>query len=427
MNQTSPQVTYAQPRASGTFPVTTIHGSATAIYAAVSDGKPAPEPKQYTRREAGKLNRKNFTGDQLRKNDTIPVPITLPVTQQSRSKAQRFKDIAKLSTAQDAKHETVNTFVRLGSRVGLRLPSIVTGLPSLDEWVLQCGGIPKGRVIEASGPESSGKTSLALHIIGECQRAGGVCAFIDAEHALDPTYAGDILGVNVDELVINQPDNGEEALRNVDALIESHAVDLIVIDSVSALVPAAELRGEIGDAHMGLQARMMSQAMRILVGKANKSGTTLIFINQIREKIGGYGNPETTSGGRALKHAASIRLDVRRITAKDKAITDGDSLTGHQIKIRAVKNKCGVPFRETIVTLMYDNGFDKEGNLIEYASQKGVIDKAGASYSFAGERIAVGLDKTKAALRADPALLATVQTALTAALTAENTKADAKE
>lgn len=347
-----------------------------------------------------------------------------------RSKAQRFKDIAKLSTAQDAKHSSderkvTGTFVRLGTKVAQRLPSITTGLPTLDLFVLQCGGIPKGRIIEASGPESSGKTSLCLHIIGECQRAGGVAAFIDAEHALDPVYARDILGVDIDELVINQPDSGEEALQNVEALIDSRGVDLIVIDSVSALVPQAELNGEMGDIHMGLQARLMSQAMRKLTGKAYRNQVTLIFINQIREKIGVmYGSPETTSGGRALKFFASIRLDVRRQSA---GIKDGEEFLGHEIQIKANKNKCGVPFRKTLVTLMYDSGFDKQGNLIKYAVDKGVIEKAGASYSFNGERIAVGLDNTKAALKADPALLAKVQAALTAALAAENTKADAKE
>jgi recombination protein RecA len=360
---------------------------------------------------------------QLAKNNDAPATVPAPVTPVvSRSKAQRFKDIAKLSTAQDAKHETVNTFVRLGSRVGIRLPSISTGCPTVDDYVIGCGGFPRGRVIELFGPESSGKTTVALHVVGECQRAGGLAAFVDAEHALDPTYASKIIGVNVDELVINQPDSGEEALRNVDALLG--LVDIIVIDSVSALVPRAELDGEIGDVHMGLQARMMSQAMRILVGKANKSGTTLVFINQIREKIGGYGNPETTSGGRALKFAASVRLDVRRIS---KAIMDGTTLLGHDIKLKAVKNKCGVPFRETLIRLMYDSGIDKTGDIIDFAEKKGVLERSGAWYSFAGERVANGLDNTKERLKADPALLAKVHTALTAALAAENTKADAKE
>jgi recombination protein RecA len=364
-------------------------------------------------------------GDQLSKSSATPAPVAPVVTPQSRSKTQRFKEIAALSKEMDKKHETTSSFVRLGSKVGLRLPCISTGLPTLDEFVLQCGGIPKGRIVELFGPNSAGKSTLALHIVAECQRTGGLAAYVDAEQTLDLNYAANVLSVNVDDLVVNQPNSGEEALQNVSALVDSRAVDIVVVDSVSALVPQAELQGDIGSQFMGLQARMMSQAMRVLVGKASATGTTIIFINQIREKIGVmFGSPETTSGGRALGFAASVRLDIRRIY---KALMDGDRLIGHQLKIKAVKNKCGVPFRETLVSLMYDSGLDKEGDLIDFSIKHNVIEKAGASYSFGGERIAVGLDKTKQVLRTEHALLAKVQTALTAALAAENTKADAKE
>jgi recombination protein RecA len=258
---------------------------------------------------------------------------------------------------------------KLGTQSKLRVPCLATGMPTFDEYEMSCGGIPDGRVVEIFGPESAGKTTLALHIIAMAQREGDFCAFVDAEHALDPGYAKK-LGVDVDELLISQPDYGEQALEVVEALIRTCAFRIVVIDSVSALVPKAELDGDMGDSHMGLQARLMSQAMRKLVGLAHKSGTTLIFINQIREKIGvSFGNPEVTTGGRALKFWSSVRIEVRR-----QSKTDGGDIKnengvhiGHRVKINNKKNKVGPPFRETIVTLNYEHGFDLTDDVVEYA------------------------------------------------------------
>ena len=336
------------------------------------------------------------------------------------SKEEKFKRIAALAKTLNDKHETTNSLVRLGDKRGVMLPSTPTGLPTVDYELIQTGGIPKGRVIEVFGPESAGKTSWTLHCIAECQAQGGVAAFVDAEHALDPNYAT-VFGVNIDELVVSQPDNGEDALDTVDALIESRAADLIVVDSVSALVPKAELAGDIGDSHVGLQARLMSQALRIITGKASKAGITVIFINQIREKIGTmYGNPETTSGGRALKFYASIRIDVRRQqTEKHPAIKVGDELIGHTIRLKAVKNKVGVPFREAFVDLYYTSGFDKEASLIEYADHRGLFEKSGSWYSIGGERIANGLANLKKTLKDRPEVLAKVKAEVQKALTAD--------
>lgn len=275
--------------------------------------------------------------------------------------------------------------VRLGDRVGIPWPHIATDLVSLDTEVLGIGGLPRGRIIEIVGPESSGKTTVALHVIAQEQKNGGLCVFVDAEHALEPSYASAI-GVNVNDLIVSQPDFGEQALNTVEALIETNAVSLIVIDSVAALVPKAELDGDMGDSHMGLQARLMSQAMRKLNGKASKFNVTVIFINQIREKIGVmFGSPETTTGGRALKFYSSVRLDIRKIGGDVGKITQGTEVIGHKIKIRAIKNKMATPFKETIVGLIYGKGFDMDSDTIEQAIAVGVILKEGAWLKFKGK------------------------------------------
>jgi len=318
------------------------------------------------------------------------------------SKAERFKLIEGLNKVLNTQFKVDSTIVRMGANVGVQIPSISTNIASLDNDVIQCGGIPRGRIVEIFGPESSGKTSLALHIIAEEQKnTDNLCALIDAEHALDVTYASK-LGVNVNELLISQPDSGEQALETAEALIESKAVSLIVIDSVAALVPQAELDGEMGDSAMGLQARLMSQAMRKLRGKANNNGVTLIFINQIREKIGVmFGSPETTTGGRALKFFASLRLDVRR---KD-VIGDKEHPIGHVLKIKAVKNKVGSPMRETLVDLIYGVGIDKEADLIRYAISLNVIEKAGPWFKFNGVTLGQG---EAAVIKNDPKLRSSI-------------------
>jgi recombination protein RecA len=291
------------------------------------------------------------------------------------SKKQKFKAVEQLdkSLTKQFKNEG-KTFQRMGKNVGRIIPHIPTNLPSVDREVLGCGGIPRGRVIEIFGPESSGKTAFCLHIIAECQKAGGVCAFIDAEHALSPTFAN-TLGVNMDELIISQPDCGEEALEIVIGLVEAKAVDFIVVDSVTALVPRAELDGDMGDSHMGLQARLMSQCMRKLVGIAAKNGVSVAFINQIREKVGlVFGSPEVTTGGRALKFYASVRLEVRRVAgSKGGTLKEGDLVYGHKINIKAVKNKVAMPFRECQIDLFYESGFQCDEDLFQHALKIGVL------------------------------------------------------
>lgn len=267
---------------------------------------------------------------------------------------------------------------------------IPSGSILLDE-ALGVGGYPKGRIIEIYGPESSGKTTLALHAIAECQKNGGIAAFIDAEHALDPTYAKN-LGVNIDDLWISQPDNGEQALEITERLVRSGAIDIIVVDSVAALTPQAEIEGDMGDSHMGLQARLMSQALRKLTGILAKSNTTIIFINQIRMKIGVmFGNPETTTGGNALKFYASVRMDVRRIESIGK---NQDELTGNRVRVKIVKNKVAPPFKKCEIDLMFGTGISKLGSLLDAAIKCNLIEKAGAWYSFKGEKIGQGRDKT---------------------------------
>ena len=267
---------------------------------------------------------------------------------------------------------------------------IPSGSILLDE-ALGVGGYPKGRIIEIYGPESSGKTTLALHAIAECQKKGGIAAFIGAEHALDPTYAKN-LGVNIDDLWISQPDNGEQALEITERLVRSGAIDIIVVDSVAALTPQAEIEGDMGDSHMGLQARLMSQALRKLTGILAKSNTTIIFINQIRMKIGVmFGNPETTTGGNALKFYASVRMDVRRIESIGK---NQDELTGNRVRVKIVKNKVAPPFKKCEIDLMFGSGISKMGSLLDAAIKCNLIEKAGAWYSFKGEKIGQGRDKT---------------------------------
>lgn len=306
------------------------------------------------------------------------------------TKAAKFRQLESLSKQLDEQHtiknigrEVKNSLVRLGDRPILRVPCIKTDLPTFDYDVLQYGGIPRGRIVEVFGPESSGKTTTSLYVTACEQASGGLAAYIDAEHKLEPSYA-QVLGVNIDELLFNQPNSGEEALDTVDKLVESGTLGLIVVDSAAALVPEAELAGDIGDQHMGLQARMFSQAMRILTGKAARAGTTLIFINQIREKIGiMYGNPETTPCGRALKFYSSVRLSVTR----KESIWEGtkENIIGHSIDLRCVKNGGGIPFRRTQINLIYPGkgrapGFDKLDNMIEFASGRGVFEMKGSWY-----------------------------------------------
>ena len=282
-------------------------------------------------------------------------------------------------------HFGEGTVMRMGDKETLNIPSISTGSLGLD-IALGIGGIPQGRVIEIYGPESSGKTTLTLQVIAECQKKGGTCAFIDAEHALDPQYA-EKLGVNVDELLLSQPDTGEQALEVADMLVKSKNVDLVIIDSVAALVPKAEIEGEMGDHHVGLQARLMSQALRKITGNIQRSGATVVFINQIRMKIGVmFGSPETTTGCNALKFYSSVRLDIRRIGA----VKDGDEVVGNETRVKVVKNKVSPPFKQCEFQIMYGEGINQEGEILDYGQKIGLIEKSGAWYSLDGEKIGQG-------------------------------------
>jgi recombination protein RecA len=287
------------------------------------------------------------------------------------------------------------SIMRLGANNTIAPVEVIsTGAISID-YALGIGGVPRGRVIEIFGPESSGKTTLALQVIAEAQRKGGMAAFVDAEHALDAAYAKK-LGVDLDNLLVSQPDNGEQALEIVEVIIRSNSVDVVVVDSVAALVPRAEIEGEMGDAQMGLQARLMSQALRKLTGAVSKSKTSLIFINQLREKIGVmFGNPETTTGGRALKFYSSVRIDIRRIGA----IKDGDNVVGGRTRVKVVKNKMAPPFREAEFDIMYGEGVSREGDLIDIAVEHKIIEKSGAWFAYGGERLGQGRENVKTYLK----------------------------
>ena len=306
----------------------------------------------------------------------------------------------ELALSQIEKQFGKGSIMRLGSKEAIvPISTISTGSISFDA-ALGVGGVPRGRVVEIFGPESSGKTTITLQIIAEAQKLGGMAAFVDAEHALDPAYAKK-LGVDIDNLLISQPDYGEQALEITEALVRSGAIDVLVVDSVAALVPKAELDGEMGDSHMGLQARLMSQALRKLTGTVSKSRTCLIFINQIREKIGVmFGNPETTTGGRALKFYSSVRIDIRRIAA----VKDGDVVVGSRTKVKIVKNKVAAPFRDAEFDILYGEGISREGEMLELGVNHGVLEKSGAWYIYNGDRLGQGKDNSRDFLKENPAL-----------------------
>ncbi len=295
------------------------------------------------------------------------------------------------------------SIMRLGENMHMNIEVIPTGALALD-LALGIGGLPRGRIIELYGPESSGKSTLAMHVVAEAQRNGGVCAYIDAEHAMDPVYARAI-GVNVDDLLISQPDTGEQALEIADMLIRSGALDVIVIDSVAALTPRAEIEGDMGDSHVGLQARLMSQALRKLTGGLSKSNTVAVFINQLREKIGViYGSPEVTPGGRALKFYSSVRLDIRRI----ESIKDGTEVVGNRTRVKVVKNKCAAPFKQAEFDIMYGQGISREGSVLDVAVELGLVRKAGAWFTYEGEQLGQGRENVKTFLRESPQLMAEI-------------------
>jgi recombination protein RecA len=317
---------------------------------------------------------------------------------------ERMKAI-EMAVGQIEKQFGKGSIMRLGAKDAVTpVPAISTGSVSLD-YALGIGGVPRGRVIEVFGPESSGKTTLTLQIIAEAQKLGGMAAFVDAEHALDAQYAKK-LGVDLDNLLVSQPDNGEQALEIVEVLVRSNGVDVVVVDSVAALVPRAEIDGEMGEAQMGLQARLMSQALRKLTGAVSKSKTCLIFINQLREKIGVmFGNPETTTGGRALKFYASVRVDIRRIGA----IKDGDVVVGGRTRVKIVKNKVAPPFREAEFDVMYGEGISREGDLLDLAVDRKIVDKSGTWFAFNGDRLGQGRENVKQFLKDNPAVFKSIE------------------
>jgi recombination protein RecA len=321
-----------------------------------------------------------------------------------RNDRERLKAI-EMAVGQIEKQFGKGSIMRLGQKDAIaQIPAISTGAVSLD-YALGIGGMPRGRVIEIFGPESSGKTTLALQVIAEAQKSGGMAAFVDAEHALDAQYARK-LGVDLDNLLVSQPDNGEQALEIVEVLVRSGGVDVVVVDSVAALVPRAEIEGEMGEAQMGLQARLMSQALRKLTGIVSKSKTCLIFINQLREKIGVmFGNPETTTGGRALKFYASVRVDIRRIGA----IKDGDSVVGGRTRVKVVKNKVAPPFREAEFDVMYGEGISREGDLLDLAVDRRIVEKSGTWFAFGGERLGQGRENVKQFLKDNPATFKSIE------------------
>src|SRR5919201_1047010 len=330
---------------------------------------------------------------------------------EDRNDRERLKAI-EMAVGQIEKQFGKGSIMRLGQKdVVAQIPAISTGAVSLD-YALGIGGMPRGPVIEIFGPESSGKTTLALQVVAQAQRQGGMAAFVDAEHALDASYAKK-LGVDLDNLLVSQPDNGEQALEIVEVLIRSGGVDVVVVDSVAALVPKAEIEGEMGEAQMGLQARLMSQALRKLTGVVSKSKTCLIFINQLREKIGVMlGNPETTTGGRALKFYASIRADIRRIAA----IKEGDSIIGNRTKVKLVKNKCAAPFREAEFDIIYGEGVSREGDLLDLGVAHNLIEKSGSWFSYKGDRIGQGRENARQFLKDNPDIRQALDTELRKAL-----------
>jgi recombination protein RecA len=323
---------------------------------------------------------------------------------EDRNDRERAKAI-EAALGQIEKQFGKGSIMRLGQKDAVAaIPAISTGSVSLD-YALGIGGVPRGRVIEIFGPESSGKTTLSLQVIAEAQKLGGMAAFVDAEHALDAQYAKK-LGVDLDNLLVSQPDNGEQALEIVEVLVRSNSIDVLVVDSVAALVPRAEIEGEMGEAQMGLQARLMSQALRKLTGAVSKSKTCLIFINQLREKIGVmFGNPETTTGGRALKFYSSVRIDIRRIGA----IKDGDQVVGGRTRAKVVKNKVAPPFREAEFDMMYGEGISKEGDLLDMAVDRKIVEKSGTWFAFSGERLGQGRENVKQFLRDNPVICKSIE------------------
>ena len=314
------------------------------------------------------------------------------------------KKALEVALGQIEKNFGKGSIMRLGQNTHLNIEAIPTGAMSLD-IALGIGGVPRGRIVEIYGPESSGKTTVALHMIAEAQKMGGIAAFIDAEHALDPVYAKK-LGVNLDDLLVSQPDTGEQALEITEELVRSGAIDIVVVDSVAALVPKAEIDGDMGDTHVALQARLMSQALRKLAGVLNKSNTVAVFINQLREKVGiMFGNPETTPGGRALKFYASVRMEIRR----SEQIKDNGEIIGNRVKVKVVKNKVAPPFRECEFDIMYGEGISKAGNILDIAVNMDIIEKAGAWFSYDGNRIAQGRDNAKKYLENNPEILEEVE------------------
>ena len=314
------------------------------------------------------------------------------------------KKALEMAMSQIEKQFGKGSVMKLGEFKAMEIEAIPTGALSLD-IALGIGGVPRGRIIEVFGPESSGKTTLALQIVAEAQKMGGEAAFIDAEHALDPVYAKK-LGVDIDNLIVSQPDTGEQALEITESLVRSGALDVIVVDSVAALVPKAEIDGDMGDSHMGLQARLMSQALRKLAGAINKSKTVLIFINQLREKIGVmFGNPETTTGGRALKFYASVRMDIRRI---ENIKQDGE-VKGNRVRVKVIKNKVAPPFREAEFDIVYGQGISKEGNILDMAVNLDIVEKAGSWFSYNGERIGQGRENVKKYLKENPEMLEDIE------------------
>ncbi len=314
------------------------------------------------------------------------------------------KKALEMAMSQIEKQFGKGSVMKLGEFKAMEIEAIPTGALSLD-IALGIGGVPRGRIIEIFGPESSGKTTLALHIVAEAQKIGGDAAFIDAEHALDPVYAKK-LGVDIDNLIVSQPDTGEQALEITESLVRSGALDVIVVDSVAALVPKAEIDGDMGDSHMGLQARLMSQALRKLAGAINKSKTVLIFINQLREKIGVmFGNPETTTGGRALKFYASVRMDIRKV---ENIKQDGE-VKGNRVRVKVIKNKVAPPFREAEFDIVYGQGISKEGNILDMAVNLDIVEKAGSWFSYNGERIGQGRENVKKYLKENPKMLEEIE------------------